>query len=385
MKPSIRSMVGRALRASCRMAASPVVGWWPPYSRLLLVSDAPNWSIDRDMQEVGAIARRLGIRVADPRLMACTGHQSVFFGSHFNLLSGDRIKISHRVATAYFHGRPGSGVPAFDDAYRRFREVHHKIDRIQVSHSEMRDLLLNAGVSPERLFLIPIGVALDRFEARTESSRAQARARLGIGASAVVVGSFQKDGVGWGQGLEPKLEKGPDVLLRSLEILKPRIPELFVLLTGPARGFVKAGLDRLGIPYHHAFVDDYRRIANFYHALDVYLVTSRQEGGPKAVLETMACGVPLVTTRVGQAMDLVVHGQNGWMVEPNDAEGLAHWAEYAAGQSSGIQPVLRAGRAAAEANSYDAQLPLWHLFMTGFVSWPASAKPSGAAVRMRAS
>jgi glycosyltransferase involved in cell wall biosynthesis len=39
--------------------------------------------------------------------------------------------------------------------------------------------------------------------------------------------------------------------------------------------------------------------------MDIYIVTGWHEGGPKAVLESMAAGVPLVTTRVGQAMDLV--------------------------------------------------------------------------------
>ena len=45
-------------------------------------------------------------------------------------------------------------------------------------------------------------------------------------------------GVGWGDGLEPKLIKGPDVLLQTVALLRQRIPELFVLLSGPARGYV---------------------------------------------------------------------------------------------------------------------------------------------------
>ena len=59
-----------------------------------------------------------------------------------------------------------------------------------------------------------------------------------------------------------------------------------------------------------------------YPAIDVCLVASRDEGGPRAVLESMATRVPLVTTRVGQAADLVRSGENGWMVEPEDVDGL---------------------------------------------------------------
>jgi len=99
----------------------------------------------------------------------------------------------------------------------------------------------------------------------------------------------------------------------------------------------------------------------------LYIVASRQEGGPKAVLESMASGVPLVTTRVGQATELVKHGENGWLVDVEDAEGLAHWAEHVIAHRGSLDRVVRAARHTAEANSYEAQVPLWHNFMTGFV------------------
>ena len=99
-----------------------------------------------------------------------------------------------------------------------------------------------------------------------------------------------------------------------------------MLLTGPARGYVRRELERLGIPYRHVSARSRDELARAYHALDVYLVASRQEGGPKAVLEAMAAGVPLVSTRVGQAQELVEHGIDGWLVDVEDAEGLAEWA-----------------------------------------------------------
>jgi len=97
------------------------------------------------------------------------------------------------------------------------------------------------------------------------------------------------------------------------------------------------------------------------------MVTSRQEGGPKAVLESMASGVPLVTTKVGQAMDIVIHGVNGWMVEPEDAEGLAHFGEKIMTHREDLGPILENARKTAEENSYTSQIPLWHDFMEGFV------------------
>lgn len=342
----------------------------------MLVADSPHWVIAREMNDVARIASGIGIQVVPSALLKCTSRQSVFFGSHFQFLAGDWIERPHRFAVTYFHGRPGSGDPVFDRAYRRLTEVHHRIDRLQVSHSEMHDVVLSSGIDPAKVFVIPIGINLDPFAVQTPQLQRAAREALGIPLTATVVGSFQKDGVGWGAGLEPKLVKGPDVLLDVLERVKSSVPELVVLLSGPARGYVKAGLQRLGIPFHHACVGDYADMARLYHALDAYLVTARQEGGPKAVLESMASGVPLVTTRVGQAMDLVEHGRTGWMAAPGDVDALAHWTRHALTCGSDAARMRPAARRVAEANSYDAQIPLWRRFMTGFV---ASAPAAGVA------
>ena len=81
----------------------------------------------------------------------------------------------------------------------------------------------------------------------------------------------------------------------------------------------------------------------------------------------MATGVPLVTTRVGQAIDLVEHEKNGWMVNVDDHEALAHWIEYVYENTHVLFPILSEGRRTAELNAYAAQDRLWSAFMNGFV------------------
>ena len=120
------------------------------------------------------------------------------------------------------------------------------------------------------------------------------------------------------------------MLLEVVERLRDLVPEVFVLVAGPSRGYVRTGLERLGIPYRHVHLPDVDDLPQAYDAVDVCLVTSRDEGGPRAVLEAMATGVPLVTTRVGQASDLVRHGENGWMVDVDDVDGLVEWTAHVA-------------------------------------------------------
>ena len=42
-------------------------------------------------------------------------------------------------------------------------------------------------------------------------------------------------------------------------------------------------------------------LISLYHALDIYLITSREEGGPMGLLESIACGTPVASTNVGMA------------------------------------------------------------------------------------
>jgi glycosyltransferase involved in cell wall biosynthesis len=338
---------------------------WEPHSRLMIIREGSNWSLDWDGKELTGICQRLKIPVVDSNFLSRSKDQSVFYTSRYHVLNNWETP-HHRIAFPYFHGKPGSG-EGFARMISTIKTHHDKIARVQVSHSEMHDIILETGIAPDKVFRIPIGINLDYFKWTTPDLKKEARLKLGIPQTAVVIGSFQKDGNGWGEGLEPKLIKGPDVFLRTVEILKEQVPELFILLTGPARGYVKKGLEELNISYSHQFLGNYTEIGLYYNALDLYIVSSREEGGPKAVLESMASGVPLVTTRVGQAMDLVKHLQNGWMVEPEDAEGLAHWSKYVIDNVSSISDVLKVGRQTAEKNSYQAQLSLWENFMKGFV------------------
>ncbi|MDX6503277.1 MAG: hypothetical protein QOE29_402 [Gaiellaceae bacterium] len=353
-------------RPVARRVAQAATRGWAPRSRLFLVGPGAGWVLDHELRAVRDTALGLGIRVPSGRLLHGSRNQAAFYGDQFTLLTGPWQPPPHALGIAYFHGRPGTpGMPEFDECYATLRARHAEIARVQVSHSELEALVLETGIAPEKVFRIPIGIELSYFKPQTPDWRAAARVELGLPQSAFVVGSFHKDGVGWGDGKEPKPIKGPDTMLAALEAVD--VPELHVLLSGPARGYVRAGLKKLGIPTVHRQVERYEDVARLYDALDAYVVPSRQEGGPKGVLEALASGVPLVTTRVGQAMDLVRHGENGWLVEPEDSAGLAHWLTHVAGRPAELADVIARGRETAAANSYTAQRPLWEAFFAGFV------------------
>lgn len=240
-------------------------------------------------------------------------------GAFLHSLGSARNKHNIIVATI-FHGDIDT-TPEIARNVNCFIRNIHRPDRIVTACKIMADRLLDWGASPEKVVQIPLGVDRSLFFPPTSQQRLAIRQRLGIPNDAVCIGSFQKDGEGWEDGLNPKLIKGPDIFLKIVERLC-RQYKLFILLSAPARGYVKRGLDALAVPYYHQNLSDYRNIASLYHCLDLYLVTSREEGGPQAVLEALASGVPLVSTRVGLAPDVIKHGHNGFLCDVEDVDSL---------------------------------------------------------------
>jgi len=355
-------------REAARIGVRARTARWPDHTRLFAVGDRGAWSVEEDAQHLLATGQRLGLEVGPASWARFAERQSVFLTSHFEALGPHWTGSSHRLATAYLHGRPGTpGAPEFDECFQALQARPESLARIQVTHAEMEALVLGAGVPANRVFRIPLGVDLENFPLRTASSREDARGALGIPTSAFLVGSFQKDGVGWDEGLEPKLVKGPDVFVSVVERVREPIPELAVLLTGPARGYIRTELERLGIPTTHVLARTRAELMRAYHALDAYVVASRQEGGPKAVLESMASGVPLVSTRVGQAQELVADGANGMLRDVEDADALAA-AVVEIAESEALRDALAAaGRVTAERYALERLDPLWAALLDGFV------------------
>ena len=96
--------------------------------------------------------------------------------------------------------------------------------------------------------------------------------------------------------------------------------KLHVILTGPSRGFVIQKLKKMKVSYEHHLLNNYHDIKKYYSIINVYLVTSREEGGPRSILESMASGALIYSTKVGQAKELIKNGINGHLYEINNCE-----------------------------------------------------------------
>ncbi len=324
MRNVIRSMK-MALQAMPFRAAAALGGRGRGAPVQFVMEDA-DWAIRwvgegiRDGLPEG-IRAKVATTVAPHRLTHCVAH----FGSQYMWVDWARhFSRTNRAVASFFHGKPEDG-PAVEQHIERFLHSEKQLSHIVVSAGIVRERLLNWGVAPGKISHIPIGTDVELFAPPTPKQRAAARERLGFSRDAIVIGSFQKDGVGWGEGLEPKPIKGPDVFLDVVEQLAGDLP-VEVLLSGPARGFVINGLKKRGIPYQHHYPPHRKDLVELYHALDLYVMTSREEGGPMALMESMAAGVPVVSTAVGMAPDLIEDGVAGGLAGSEDVDGLVERA-----------------------------------------------------------
>lgn len=202
-----------------------------------------------------------------------------------------------------------------------------KLNIIHTSCNISKNLLIKWGAQEDKIIVIPLGVDTKIFRSYSFDEKQKIRKALKIPDNFFVIGSFQKDGVGWGEGNDPKYEKGPEIFCSAVKILKDKKYPVFVLLTGPARGFVKLKLKEYNIPYLHYYLKNYLDIVRFYNALDLYIISSRAEGGPKALLECFATGVPLVSTKVGMVNDIGINEHNILTADIDDFKSLAVCAE----------------------------------------------------------
>jgi glycosyltransferase involved in cell wall biosynthesis len=294
---------------------------------LYYVVPGVNWVLDEVGRSVTTeIQKQFGLRAQIVESTKGLRGQILHYGSLWDVgayLQSTK-NVSNTVVGTIFHGQKQE--PAFHNALNALLAHQERFAKLHTACRIMEERLLNWGVPREKLVMIPIGVDLNNFVPVTPQARVNKRAELGIPEDAFCIGSFHKDGQGMDEGLEPKLIKGPDVLLKVVAELHKR-HKIFVLLSAPARGYVKRGLDSLGVAYKHIRFDDPLQVATLYPALDAYLLASREEGGPKGVLEALACGIPFVGTRVGLVPDVVTNGKDGLLTESEDVFGLVSHIE----------------------------------------------------------
>jgi UDP-glucose:(heptosyl)LPS alpha-1,3-glucosyltransferase len=231
-------------------------------------------------------------------------------------------------------------------------------ERRMFAHPRLRAVICNSTMvreeirrrfafAPEKLHVIYNGVDLEYFHPRRRSAmRAAARAELGVGAGEVLfafVGSgFPRKGLDAAIGA---LAGCGDVPYRLAVAGRDR---------DAARFAQQAAARRLGGRVQLlGGRDDVRPL---YAAADCFILPTRYDPFPNAVLEALAMGLPVIVGRRSGAAEILRHGENGWICEPGDVAGLAqlmHAAARVAADDARSEAARAAARSTAEGYGID--------------------------------
>lgn len=243
-------------------------------------------------------------------------------------------------------------------------KVIQSADSIVVFSQHERDAMIRLYNAPdEKIEVIPCGVDVELF---SPSDQKIARQKLGLQDGNVVL---------YVGRLEPL--KGVDILLKAVAQLEQGEPVKTIIVGGDLEedsemGRLKSLSHELGISDHVSFLGrmNQQELPTYYNAADICVVPSYYESFGLVALESMACGTPVIASRVGGLPTIVKDGLNGYLIPWRCPEPFADGLDVLLGS-----PTIR--NAMGEASRKTAMSMRWPLVVDNLIdSYHALLDPS---------
>jgi glycosyltransferase involved in cell wall biosynthesis len=173
-----------------------------------------------------------------------------------------------------------------------------------------RQLIDANGFDPARITSVPTGIDLNRF---VPGDRRGARAQLGLPPDAPIIGivATLRD---W---------KGHSYLIDAFARMAASNALLLIVGDGPQLPKLKEQINALGLGAKILMPGNQENVTPWLQAMDVFVLPSyANEGVPQALLQAMACGLPVITTPVGSILEAVTHEATGLIIEPQQSRPL---------------------------------------------------------------
>ena len=197
--------------------------------------------------------------------------------------------------------------PGFTTIRPQIRWVLRHASGVAAVSDSLRRIMLNLEPTLTDVQTIGNGVDHQRF---FPEDRLLAREKLGLDPKDRIIVSVAA----------LKHVKGPDLLVRAVSLLKKNVAgcKLLMVGAGPELEPLQRLARRLGCADTCRFVGSVpnEQLRTYFSAADVSGLTSRKEGWPNVVLESLACGTPVVATAVGAVPELLADPEHGIIVDP---------------------------------------------------------------------
>lgn len=221
-------------------------------------------------------------------------------------LAKEMLKPRHLPTMTTLHGTDITLVGIMPSYYEITRFSIEKSDAVTAVSEFLRRETISEFRIEHPIEVIHNFVDVDLF--RIQENPCAARARLSPKGERVLmhISNFRK------------VKNLPIVLQVFSEVLKHVPARLALVGDGPEREATERQADEMGILGRVDFLGDQESIADILPAADVFLLPSQHESFGLAALEAMACGVPVVGSRIGGLPEVIVHEETGFLCDPSD-------------------------------------------------------------------
>jgi glycosyltransferase involved in cell wall biosynthesis len=283
-----------------------------------------------DLRAARALSRE--IRARRPVIV----HTHLAKAGTLGRLVAHRSRVPLIIHTFHGHVFEGYFSPSVAQAFVAIeRGLARWTDAFIAISPRIRDEILALGVGrPSQWHVVPLGLELDPI-IRATVTRAEARRRLGLDPDYPVVGVVGR--------LVP-IKDHSTFLMAAADLLKSRPDVMFVIAgDGELRASIESEAKRL-LRDRVRFLGWVQDLAGLYAALDLVVLTSRNEGTPVALIEAGAAGKAVVATSVGGVPDVVRDGTTGLLAPAGDPRAVAMQIAALLDDYSRAAAMGRAGR-----------------------------------------
>ena len=199
---------------------------------------------------------------------------------------------------------------------RLYRLLYRRADRVICQTEAMaRDLIDQLGIQPELLAVLsnPLDIEAVRAIARDNPAHWPGTTSEAPGQHLLAIGRLSR-------------EKGFDLLLQALAIVRQQFPnaDLLIVGPGPEEASLKAQCRDLGLQSVVRFAGHVEHPAVYFQGASLFVLSSRHEGMPNALLEAAAGGLPIVALPAsGGVSDLLSDKPGAWLATEVSAQALA--------------------------------------------------------------
>lgn len=208
-------------------------------------------------------------------------------------------------------------------AYKLYGRIEGLLGRyatdccVAYTESARRDAIQMRGVPPSKVKTIYNGVDLAQFSPmQNEAERARARADLGLLPNDFVIGAVGR--------LAPL--KGHIYLLDALPLVRKQMPHAKIVLVGDGsqRAALEERIKTLGLESAVILLGGIPTTREIYSTFDTFVFPSVEGAFGVVILEAMACGIPVIATRLDGTDELITNGTNALLVSPRAPDEIAN-------------------------------------------------------------